>query len=50
MRLADLAATWDGDPLDGFLDPAVIGAAVGRYDPQALKRVWHYVARFGRPA
>jgi hypothetical protein len=19
----------------------------GQYDPQALKRVWHYVARFG---
>ena len=33
--------------VDGFLDPAVIGAAVGRHDPQALKRVWHYVARFG---
>lgn len=35
----------------GWLDPAVIGAAVrtGRYDPQSLKRVWHYVARFGSP-
>jgi hypothetical protein len=33
--------------VDGFLDPAVIGAAVGLHDPQALKRVWHYVARFG---
>jgi hypothetical protein len=35
--------------VDGWLDPAVIGAAVatGRYDPQSLKRVWHYVARFG---
>lgn len=33
----------------GRLDPAVIGraAATGRYDAQALKRVWHYVARFG---
>jgi hypothetical protein len=29
----------------------VIGeaAATGKYDPQALKRVWHYVARFGAP-
>ena len=34
---------------DGWLDPAVIGAAAatGRYDPQSLKRVLHYVARFG---
>ena len=31
------------------LDPKVIGDAVatGRHDPQALKRVWHYAARFG---
>ena len=37
--------------VDGHLDPAVIGAAVatGRHDPQSLKRVWHYVARFGCP-
>ncbi|MFJ4716008.1 DUF3626 domain-containing protein [Streptomyces sp. NPDC088785] len=37
---------------DGVLDPRVIGEAVrtGRHDPQALKKVWHYVARFGRPA
>lgn len=36
---------------DGHLDPAVIGDAsrTGRYDEQALKRVWHYVARFGSP-
>ena len=35
---------------DGHLDPAMIGDAsrTGRYDQQALKRVWqHYVARFG---
>jgi hypothetical protein len=34
---------------DGVLDPAVVGDAsrTGRYDEQALKRVWHYVARFG---
>ncbi|WP_233160458.1 DUF3626 domain-containing protein [Actinophytocola xanthii] len=33
----------------GRLDPGVIGDAsrTGRYDEQALKRVWHYVARFG---
>lgn len=36
---------------DGLLDPGVIGDAsrTGRYDEQALKRVWHYVARFGNP-
>jgi hypothetical protein len=34
---------------DGQLDPGMIGDAsrTGRYDEQALKRVWHYVARFG---
>ncbi|MDT0379328.1 DUF3626 domain-containing protein [Streptomyces sp. DSM 42041] len=33
----------------GLLDPAVLGRAVrrGRHAPQALKKVWHYVARFG---
>jgi hypothetical protein len=35
----------------GRLDPRIIGdaARTGRYDEQALKRVWHYVARFGSP-
>jgi hypothetical protein len=35
--------------VDGLLDPRIIGdaARTGRYDPQALKRVWHYTARFG---
>ncbi len=35
----------------GRLDPRIIGDAsrTGRYDEQALKRVWHYVARFGNP-
>jgi len=34
---------------DGRLTPAMIGdaARTGRYDPQHLKQVWHYVARFG---
>jgi hypothetical protein len=36
---------------DGRLDPRIIGDAsrTGRHDEQALKRVWHYVARFGNP-
>ena len=34
---------------DGYLDPKLIGdaARAGHHDPQDLKRVWHYVARFG---
>lgn len=34
---------------DGYLTPKVLGdaASQGEYDPQDLKRVWHYVARFG---
>ena len=36
---------------NGLLTPRVIGkaAATGKHDPQALKRVWHYLARFGAP-
>ncbi|HEX5543533.1 MAG TPA: DUF3626 domain-containing protein [Micromonospora sp.] len=36
----------------GYLDARIIGEAVnaGRYDEQTLKRVWHYVARFGESA
>ncbi|ADD40976.1 DUF3626 domain-containing protein [Stackebrandtia nassauensis] len=35
--------------IDGVLDPGIIGDAArsGRFDPQAVKRVWHYLARFG---
>lgn len=35
----------------GWLTPRVIGdaARTGRYEPQSLKRVWHYLARFGAP-
>lgn len=35
--------------VDGWLDPAVIGAAVGSHDLQALKLVWHLLARYGAP-
>jgi hypothetical protein len=31
----------------GVLNPC--GPRTGQYDEQALKRVWHYVARFGSP-
>ncbi|GAA3747503.1 DUF3626 domain-containing protein [Streptomyces tremellae] len=36
---------------DGVLDARAVGEAArsGRYDPQAVKKVWHYVARFGAP-
>lgn len=35
----------------GRLDARIVGAAaVARgHDPQGLKKVWHHVARFGRP-
>ncbi|RDI56136.1 uncharacterized protein DUF3626 [Nocardia mexicana] len=37
--------------VDGWLDPRIVGdaARTGRYDPQDLKKVWHYLARFGHP-
>lgn len=50
-RGAEFAALGQMLARDGSLDPAMIGDAsrTGRYDEQALKRVWHYVARFGNP-
>ncbi|MFA3839226.1 DUF3626 domain-containing protein [Streptomyces aureus] len=35
----------------GMLDPRIIGdaARAGRHDPQSVKKVWHYLARFGVP-
>ncbi|MFE4056554.1 DUF3626 domain-containing protein [Streptomyces sp. NPDC059096] len=35
----------------GILDPCVVGdaARAGIHDPQAVKKVWHYLARFGAP-
>lgn len=38
--------------VEGWLTPRVLGEAArsGRYEAQALKRVWHYVARFGAPS
>ncbi|MEU8779961.1 DUF3626 domain-containing protein [Streptomyces sp. NPDC048606] len=37
--------------VDGVLDPRIVGdaARAGGHDPQAVKKVWHYLARFGRP-
>lgn len=34
---------------DGRLDPYILGQAVesGAYEPPAIKKVWHYLARFG---
>jgi hypothetical protein len=36
---------------DGYLDPRMLGDAsgTGLHDDQALKRLWHCVARFGSP-
>ncbi|MEU0403723.1 DUF3626 domain-containing protein [Streptomyces sp. NPDC006197] len=38
--------------VDGRLDPRIVqeAAGSGRYDPQDVKKVWHYLARFGAPA
>ncbi|UYQ66520.1 DUF3626 domain-containing protein [Streptomyces peucetius] len=38
--------------VDGVLDPRIVGEAVrtGRYAPQAVKKVWHCLARFGFPS
>ncbi|MFG2899170.1 DUF3626 domain-containing protein [Streptomyces zaomyceticus] len=35
--------------VDGWLDPRIVqeAAGPGRYDPQDVKKVWHYLARFG---
>ncbi|WP_405527313.1 DUF3626 domain-containing protein [Streptomyces avidinii] len=35
--------------VDGVLDPRIVGdaARAGLHDPQAVKKVWHYLARFG---
>ncbi|MGK4585806.1 DUF3626 domain-containing protein [Kitasatospora sp. HPMI-4] len=37
--------------VDGYLSPRIIGdaARTGLHDQQALKRVWHCLARFGAP-
>jgi hypothetical protein len=37
---------------DGHIDPKIIGdaARTGRYEEHALKRVWHYLARYGGPS
>jgi hypothetical protein len=47
-RYVDLGAAI---AVDGQLTPRVIGdaARTGHHDEQDLKRVWHYVARFGTP-
>ena len=50
-RGAEVVALAEEVVRGGRLDPAVIGDAAvsGQHDPQLLKRVWHYLARFGSP-
>ncbi|MFI2735855.1 DUF3626 domain-containing protein [Streptomyces sp. NPDC018711] len=38
--------------VDGLLDARIVqeAAVSGRYDQQDVKKVWHYLARFGAPA
>jgi hypothetical protein len=35
---------------DGVLNPLILGNALltNRYDPQAIKKIWHYIARYGQ--
>jgi hypothetical protein len=49
FRGPEVVALGEALAVDGWLTPAVLGEAarVGRHDRQALKRVWHYLARFG---
>lgn len=51
-RGAEVVALGESLAEGGVVTPALIGAAsrLGRHDEQALKRVWHYVARFGAVA
>lgn len=48
-RGPDIAALGAQIARHGVLTPATISDAVasGQHDPQALKKVWHCVARFG---
>lgn len=48
-RGPDIVALGESLAVDGVITPQVLGVASrdGRYDSQALKRVWHHVARFG---
>ena len=48
-RGPEFVALGEALAVDGVVTPQAIGAAsrAGRHDEQALKRVWHYVARFG---
>jgi hypothetical protein len=49
FRGPEVVALAEEVAVDGWLDPNVVGdaAATGRHDPQTLKKVWHYTARFG---
>jgi hypothetical protein len=48
QKIVDLAAEI---AVRGLLTPRIIGDAgrAGRYDQQSLKKVWHYLVRFGTP-
>ncbi|HEY7223885.1 MAG TPA: DUF3626 domain-containing protein [Micromonosporaceae bacterium] len=50
-RGAELVALGVALARDDRLDPRIIGdaARTGAYNLQSLKRVWHYIARFGSP-
>jgi len=50
FRGPDIVALGESLAEEGVVTPQDIGAAArsGQHDEQALKRVWHYVARFGQ--
>jgi hypothetical protein len=49
-RGAEYVALGEALAEDGELTPRLIGTAArtNRYDPQSLKRLWHYLARYGQ--
>lgn len=51
LRAGPASLTGEALARDGELTPAVVGdaARTGRYDSRDLKKVWHYIARFGAP-
>jgi hypothetical protein len=49
FKTPEAAALAEALAVDGILTARILGAAArtGRHDPQTVKYVWHYIARFG---
>lgn len=52
FKTPEAAALAERVAVGGLLDARILGEAARarRHDPQTVKYVWHYIARFGRPA